>query len=432
MLVEASIVPGQNTRPPESVCPDRARWAQLVIGIFCMAMIANLQYGWTLFVTPVAGKFHFDKKALQYAFTIFIFFETWLVPFKGYAVDKLGPRLLVISGGILVGISWVMNAYAESLERFYLAAFIGGIGAAAVYGTCVGDALKWFPDRRGLAAGLTAMGFGVGSALSITPIYNMIHSPLYGYEAAFLYFGIGQGAVVFLLGWFFRSPNRAVIEEQHPAEPQSARPQYGPEDVVSAPVFWIMYLMFVMMAAGGLMAVAQLGPIAEEFKIADVPVTLAGITLAALPFALTLDRVLNGFSRPFFGWMSDRIGRENTMFLAFAFEGAGILCLGRYGQDPVLFVVLSGLVFFAWGEIYSLFPSLCGDIFGSKYAATNAGILYTAKGTAALVIPYTSVWAAHYGWKGAFYAAASLNIAAALLAIAVLKPLRRRYVAYNR
>jgi OFA family oxalate/formate antiporter-like MFS transporter len=187
----------------------------------------------------------------------------------------------------------------------------------------------------------------------------------------------------------------------------------------------------VMMAAGGLMAVAQLGPIAADFNIADTPVTLAGITLAALPFALTLDRIFNGFSRPFFGWLSDRIGRENTMFLAFAFEGVGIVCLGLYGQNPVLFVILSGLVFFAWGEIYSLFPALCADMFGSKYAASNAGLLYTAKGTAALLVPYSSVLAADFGWQGVFYVAASLNIAAALLALAVLKPLRKRHAALN-
>jgi OFA family oxalate/formate antiporter-like MFS transporter len=408
------------------------RSAQLIIGIICMAMIANLQYGWTLFVNPIVDTYHFDKKALQFAFTIFVLSETWLVPFKGYAVDKIGPRFLVVTGGLLVGASWVMNAYASSLESFYLAAFIGGVGAAAVYGTCVGNALKWFPDRRGLATGLTAMGFGVGSALTVTPIYNMIQSPDFGYKAAFLYFGIGQGAIVFLLGWFFRSPDLRAIEEKYPAPLQSARPQYGPLDVVKAPLFWIMYLIFVMMAAGGLMAVAQLGPIAADFNIANTPVTLLGITLAALPFALTLDRIFNGFSRPFFGWLSDHIGRENTMFIAFAFEGAGIVLLGRYGQDPVLFVILSGIVFFAWGEIYSLFPALCGDIFGSKYAATNAGILYTAKGTAALLVPYSSVLAAAYGWQGAFYAAATLNVVAAVLAIAVLKPLRKRYVMENR
>ena len=422
----------ESVAQPQVPYSEGSRLAQLVIGMICMAMIANLQYGWTLFVNPIVSTYHFDKKALQYAFTIFVLVKTWLVPFKGYAVDKIGPRFLVVTGGLLVGASWVMNAYAASVERFYLGAFIGGVGAAAVYGTCVGNALKWFPDRRGLAAGVTAMGFGVGSALTVSPIYNMIHSPDYGYKAAFLYFGIGQGAIVFLIGWLFRSPNQAAIEAKYPAPLQSARPQYGPLDVIKVPLFWIMYLMFAMMAAGGLMAVAQLGPIATDFKIADTPVTLGGITLAALPFALTLDRIFNGFSRPFFGWMSDHIGRENTMFIAFAFEGAGIVLLGRYGQDPVLFVILSGIVFFAWGEIYSLFPALCGDIFGSKYAATNAGILYTAKGTAALLVPYSSVLAAAYGWQGVFYAAATLNIVAAVLAIAVLKPLRKRYVMQNR
>ena len=428
--MDASVAGRQNLTPP-ALYSARARWFQLIIGIACMAMIANLQYGWTLFVNPIAAKYHFDKKALQYAFTIFVVFETWLVPFKGYAVDRFGPRFLIVAGGVLVGASWVMNAYAETLERFYLAAFIGGVGAAAVYGTCVGNALKWFPDRRGLAAGLTAMGFGVGSALTVTPIYNMIQSPAWGYEAAFLYFGIGQGVIVFLLGWLFRRPDPAALEEQYPGRLLSARPHFGPLDIVQTPPFWVMYLMFVMMAAGGLMAVAQLGPIAADFNIADTPVTLAGITLAALPFALTLDRIFNGFSRPFFGWLSDRIGRENTMFLAFAFEGVGIVCLGLYGQNPVLFVILSGLVFFAWGEIYSLFPALCADIFGSKYAASNAGLLYTAKGTAALLVPYSSVLAAAYGWQGVFYAAASLNIAAAVLAIVLLKPLRIRHAALN-
>ncbi|MGO9174255.1 MAG: oxalate/formate MFS antiporter [Rhodomicrobium sp.] len=427
------IVYASRAAPAECSQLGSARWAQLILGVVCMAMIANLQYGWTLFVNPIAAKHHFDKHALQYAFTIFVIFETWLVPFKGYAVDKLGPRMPVVIGGVLVGISWVMNAYATSLDRFYLAAAIGGIGAAAVYGTCVGNALKWFPDRRGLAAGLTAMGFGAGSALTISPIYNMIQSPSYGYESAFYYFGIGQGLVIFFLGWFLRSPDRAALEARYPAPAKApaGRRQFAPLEIVQTPLFWVMYAMFVMMAAGGLMAVAQLAPIAADFSVADKPVSLAGIVLAALPFALTLDRIVNGISRPFFGWVSDIIGRETTMVLAFAAEGAGIVCLGLYGQDPIWFVILSGLVFFAWGEIYSLFPATCGDAFGSKYAAANAGILYTAKGAAALLVPYTSLLSAEYGWRGVFYAAASLNFAAALLAAVALRPLRRRFAARN-
>jgi len=188
-----------------------------------------------------------------------------------------------------------------------------------------------------------------------------------------------------------------------------------------------MYAMFVMMAVGGLMAVAQLGPIAKDFKIADVPVSLIGLTLPALSFALTLDRVLNGLCRPFFGWVSDYLGRENTMFIAFAFEAAGIILLATFATNPVMFVVLSGIVFFGWGEIYSLFPATCTDTYGSKFATVNAGLLYTAKGTAALVIPYTSIWAKASGWHPVFMTAAALNILAAVMALLILKPMRSQY-----
>ena len=199
--------------------------------------------------------------------------------------------------------------------------------------------------------------------------------------------------------------------------------------MVRTPTFWVMYAMFVMMAAGGLMATAQLAPIAKDFHIADVPVSLLGLTLPALTFAATMDRVLNGLTRPFFGWVSDRIGRENTMFIAFAIEGLGIYALSVFGTNPVLFVLLTGLVFFAWGEIYSLFPATCGDTYGSKYAATNAGLLYTAKGTAALLVPFSSYLTEWTGnWHAVFLTAAALNIIAALLALLVLKPMRASVV----
>jgi OFA family oxalate/formate antiporter-like MFS transporter len=284
-----------------------------------------------------------------------------------------------------------MNSYADTLTMLYISAAVGGVGAGAVYGTCVGNALKWFPDRRGLAAGLTAAGFGAGSALTIIPISAYIKSS--GYEAAFFYFGIGQGLVVFLLSWFLtRAPKagKATLSNVHVQQTQR---EYSPGEVVRKPVFWVMYLMFVMVAAGGLMATAQLGPIAKDFKIGDVPVNIMGLMLPALTFALAIDRVLNGLTRPFFGWVSDQIGREPTMFIAFALESVGILMLYTFGQNPVAFVILTGLVFFAWGEIYSLFPSTCADTFGTKYAAANAGLLYTAKGTASLLVPLSSVLA---------------------------------------
>jgi OFA family oxalate/formate antiporter-like MFS transporter len=404
------------------------RWLQLFLGIVCMAMIANLQYGWTLFVNPLDAKYHWGRAAIQVAFTIFVVTETWLVPIEGYLVDRFGPRPVVLVGGILVGIAWVMNAYADTLTMLYIAAAIGGIGAGAVYGTCVGNALKWFPDRRGLAAGLTAAGFGMGSALTIIPIQAIIKSS--GYEQAFLYFGIGQGLVVFLLSFGLAAPKKGDVPEV--ARVAVTRRQYTWQEMIKSPVFWVMYVMFVMMAAGGLMATAQLAPIAKDFKIADVPVSLIGLTLPALTFALSIDRVLNGVTRPFFGWVSDHIGRENTMFIAFFVEGIGIYALLLSAGHPVLFVILSGLVFFAWGEIYSLFPATCTDIYGRKFATTNYGMLYTAKGTAALLVPLANVLTNATGsWHAVFYVAAALNIVAAVMSLAVLKPMRIKAMARN-
>jgi OFA family oxalate/formate antiporter-like MFS transporter len=397
------------------------RWLQLVAGIICMVMIANLQYGWTLFVSPIDEKYHWGRAAIQVAFTIFVLTETWLVPVEGWLVDRFGPKIVVFVGGVLVAIAWAMNSAADTLAMLYIAAALGGIGAGGVYGTCIGNALKWFPDRRGLAAGLTAAGFGAGSALTIIPIQGMIQAS--GYEATFLWFGIGQGLVVVALSLVLRPPR---VGEAPPSTrlKQSAR-DYTPLEVLASPIFWVMYAMFVLVGAGGLMATAQLAPIANDFQIAKVPVSLLGLTLPALTFALSIDRVLNGLTRPFFGWVSDRIGRENTMFIAFGLEAVGIWALSAFGQDPVLFVVLSGLVFFAWGEIYSLFPSTCTDVYGSRYATTNAGMLYTAKGTASLLVPLANVLAAASGgWYVVFIVAALMNAVAAIMSLAVLKPLR--------
>ncbi len=401
----------------------RSRWLQLVLGIICMAMIANLQYGWTLFVNPMDAKYHWGRAAIQVAFSIFVLTETWLVPIEGYLVDRFGPSIVVLVGGILVGISWVMNAYADTLTMLYIAAALGGIGAGAVYGTCVGNALKWFPDKRGLAAGLTAAGFGMGSALTIIPIQALIKSS--GYESAFLYFGIGQGVVVVLLAYLLDAPKKGEVPEI--AKVAQSRRDYEWHEMIKTPVFWVLYLMFVLMAAGGLMATAQLGPIAKDFKVADVPVSIVGLTLPALTFALSIDRILNGITRPFFGWVSDHIGRENTMSIAFGIEAIGIVMLSIFGQNPVMFVLLGGIVFFAWGEIYSLFPSTCSDTYGGKFTTVNAGLLYTAKGTASLLVPLTSVITAATGsWHAVFYIAAAMNAIASIMALAMLKPMRAR------
>ena len=399
-------------------------WQQLVLGIVCMACVANLQYGWTLFVAPIEAKFHWGRAAIQVAFSVFVFIETWLIPIEGYLVDRYGPRGVVMCGAALVACSWILNSFADSLTLLYVGAALGGIGTGCVYGTCVGNALKWFPGRRGLAAGCTAAGFGAGAALTVIPIGRLIESS--GYQHAFLVFGILQGGIVLLMSLGMIEAPKARAG----ATPQAGeRREVAPTEVIRTPVFWVMYAMFVLVASGGLMLASSLAPIAKDFRIDKTPVELLGLALPALSFALSLDRVLDGFGRPFFGWVSDRIGRENTMFIAFSIGAASLFALSRVGSDPVSFVIFTALYFSVFGEIYSLFPATQADTFGSKYAASNAGLLYTAKGTASLLVPLAAYLAGAHGWNAVFWVAIGFNVSAAALAIVVLKPMRARWLA---
>jgi OFA family oxalate/formate antiporter-like MFS transporter len=399
------------------------RIVQLVIGIICMALIANLQYGWTLFVGPIEKAHGWKAAEIQVAFSVFVALETWLTPVQGWIVDSLGargPKLMVAAGGILVGIGWALNSIASSLMLLYVAAAIAGIGAGGIYATCVGNAVKWFPDRRGLAVGLTAAGFGAGAAATVIPIRMLIAS--HGYEATFLIFAIFQGAVVFLLAWLLRPPMAGEVPAAV-ASPklQQASASSTPDQVLASPAFWLLYVMFVAVSASGLMATAQVALIAKSYGIAD-SVLLFGAT--ALTVAIIVDSVMNGLARPFFGWVSDRIGREYTMAIAFGLGGAAYWLLGALGTTPAAFVFFAGLIFFTWGEIFSLFPSTCTDTFGPKYATTNASLLYTAKGTSALLIPLTNLLQDQIGWQGVFVVAALVNFAVVALALFVLRPLR--------
>lgn len=405
------------------------RWLQLAMGVVCMAMIANLQYGWTLFVDPIDAKFHWGRAAIQLAFTLFVVTETWLVPIEAWFVDKYGPSIVVAFGGVMIAIAWILNSYADSLVLLYLAAIIAGIGAGAVYGTCVGNALKWFPDRRGLAAGATAAGFGAGAAITVVPIANMIAAS--GYQAAFFSFGIGQGVIVFLLAFFLRKPSRTMPAKKKQLNLPQTKIDFTPPQVLRSPIFWVMYAVFVMVAAGGLMTAAQIAPIAHDFKIANEPVGILGFQMAALTFAISLDRIFDGFGRPFFGWVSDQIGREHTMFIAFGTAALMVLTLSVYGHIPIVFVLATAVYFGVFGEIYSLFPATSGDTFGVKYATTNNGMLYTAKGTASLLVPLASLVATSYGWQAVFVIAVALNATAALLALFVIKPMRRAFIMGN-
>ena len=397
------------------------RWLQLAAGILCMVMISSLQHGWTLFVEPIDDKYDWGRAAIQVAFTIFILSETWLVPFEGWFVDRFGPRPVALVGGALVAIAWSLNSVASSLPLLYLGSALAGIGAGCVYGTCIGQALKWFPDRRGLATGLTVAGYGFGSGFTVIPLHNTIQTS--GYESAFLWFGLVQGVVVMLASLMLVKPGK---KEHLPAPhvAQTARDS-APREVLRSPLFWLLYLMSLLVTAAGLTFTAHLASMAIDFKIAEVPVSLIGITLPALTFALTLDRIANGLARPLCGWLSDFIGRENAMFFAFTLGAISIWAFARWGHEPVMFVLLASVVFFAWGEVASLFPAACTDYFGASYATTNAGMLHTAKGVAALLIPLSEPLVNATGsWQAVFGIAVAMNAVAAVLAIGVLRPVR--------
>jgi OFA family oxalate/formate antiporter-like MFS transporter len=403
-------------------------WIQLILGVLCMAAVANLQYGWTWFTDPINARYHWGRPAIQFAFTLFVLIETWLVPVEGYLVDRFGPRPVVIVGAFLVAIAWAINSVADSLPVLYAAAAIGGVGTGAVYGTCVGNALKWFPKNRGLAAGITAAGFGAGAALTVIPIKNMIDTS--GYQHAFLFFGVLQGLIVFVMAWGLRIAPPSVLAAA-PKRNQAAR-SYTPAQVLRNPCFWVMYVMFVLVAAGGLTMAANIAPIAKDFKIDKIPVNLLGWVLSTAVFAVTLSRIFDGLGRPLFGWVSDHIGRELTMAIAFVLGAAFLYMLSTSGSTPVVFVLATALYFGAFGEIYSLFPATQGDTFGAQYAAANSGLLYTAKGAGSLMAPYAAALAATHSWRTVFLLGVGCNLTAAALALLVLRPMRARHLAAAR
>ena len=404
------------------------RLVQLVIGVVCMVMIANLQYGWTLFVNPMNKAHGWIVADIQVAFSIFVALETWLTPVAGWIADRLGPergpKVVVAFGGVLIAIGWIVNAYAESLSVLYLGACISGIGAGAIYATCVGNSVKWFPDRRGLAVGLTAAGFGAGAALTVVPIRTVIAAN--GYEAAFFWFGLVQGAIVFILAWLLRGPAAGEVPTTARAKVLQTARSYTPQEVLRSPVFWLLYVMFVLVSASGLMATAQIALIAHDYNVANTVLFWGATTLTV---ALLVDNVANGAARPLFGWISDHIGREYTMAIAFALGGISYWLLGSAGTAPWAFVIFAGLIFLTWGEIFSLFPSTCTDSFGPQYATTNLSLLYTAKGASAFLVPLANlIQSATGSWHMVFVATAIMNFVVVGLALFVLRPLRSRHM----
>jgi oxalate/formate antiporter len=411
------------TTAPAAYAPAAStRWIQLLLGLVCMMAISSPQYVWTLLTKPFGASLGAAPAAIQVTFSILIVLQTFFSPFQGWLVERFGPRWLIASGCALTGLSWVAAAQATSVFALYATyGLLGGLGTGIVYIGVIGQMVAWFPDRRGFAAGVVAAGYGMGAIVTTFPITDSLAAR--GYQATLVQFGIIFGVVGVVAALGLKSA--PALELDAPVPPGNAR-DVPTGAMLRNPIFWLMFVMMTMMATTGLMVTSQIGTFAADFGITKMIVW----GFAALPLALTVDRFCNGLTRPFFGWVSDRIGRENTMCLAFALEGCAMAIWLATINHPVAFVLLSGFVFFGWGEIFSLFPSTLTDTFGARFATKNYGCLYIAQGIGAIFGgPLASLLHDAAGsWSPVFYLAIGCDLLTALLAIALLRPMRRRFL----
>jgi oxalate/formate antiporter len=401
----------------------RARWIQLGLGLVAMMAISSPQYVWTLFVKPFQTATGAELPAIQVTFSLLIVLQTWLSPLQGWLVDRFGSKMLVTLGCLLSGLGWISSAYVTSLLALYLTyGLLCGVGTGIVYVGIVGLMVRWFPDRRGFATGVVAAGYGFGAILTTFPIDSMIRSS--GHQSTLITFGAILGIVGALAALGLREPAK---DETLPAAVKTGAVDVAPFAMLKTPVFWLMFVMMTMMSTGGLMVISQFAAFTKSFGVADTLV----FGLAALPFALTFDRITNGLTRPFFGWVSDRIGREQTMAIAFLFEAVAIWMLLLSRDNAALFVLMSGFVFFGWGEIFSLFPSTLTDTFGTKNATTNYGFLYMAQGIGSVLGgPVAAlIYVKSGSWIPVFALIIAMDAITGLLAFFVLRPMRARYMA---
>lgn len=392
------------------------RWFQLVASVICMIMIANLQYAWTLFVQPLQAGTGWKLSDIQFAFTLFILFQTWVQPLDGWLIDRLGPRGFISVAGLLCGLGWAGMGYATTLTQLYVLYCVAGTGAAFVYSGSIGSALKWFKDKRGLASGLIAAGFGGGTALFIPVISSIIAGS--GYQAAFFRTGLFQGALILVAAQFLRHPPH---EEAGKAASFAHKRQYATLEVLRTPQFWAMWFAFILMATGGLLVTANAGPISKAW----------GLPAAALTLAATLSPLANGASRITWGWVSDRLGREHTMIVAFILQAIALWMVVQFGsRSSAWFSTTLVLVYFTWGEIFSLFPAMSGDYFGVKNATSNYAVLYTAKGTASIFGAWVGakLYESTGSWSTGFYASAVLALVAAAIAFGLQQSRQRAVV----
>ncbi len=405
------------------------RWIQLLMGFIVMMVISSPQYVWTLFVPSFQKTTGAALSEVQWTITILIVLQTWLSPVQGFLVERLGPKLLIGLGALLSGTGWIASSLIDSLWGLYATyGLLCGIGTGIVYIGVIGLMVRWFPERRGLATGVVAAGYGFGAILTTFPIDGMMKAS--GYQHTLFIFG----SIFAVVGVVGALALRAPQEAEAATRPRLAGAAHGatPLEMLRSPVFWLMFVMMSMMSTGGLMVITQFTSFAKAFGIdATTSVTILGVTMAAIPAALTFDRITNGLTRPFFGFVSDHIGRENTMATAFILEGVAIYLMLQYRSDPFLLVVLSGLVFFGWGEIFSLFPATLTDTFGTRYATTNYGFLYMAQGVGSILgAPVAAmIFEKTASWMPVFALVIGMDILTGLLALFVLKPMRRQALA---
>ncbi|MDR3466371.1 MAG: oxalate/formate MFS antiporter [Xanthobacteraceae bacterium] len=414
------------TTQPIAVDLPKTRWIQLGLGLIAMMAISSPQYVWTLFVKSFQTTTGAELSAVQVTFSLLVVLQTWLSPLQGWLVERFGSRLLITVGCLLSGLGWVTSAQIHGIWGLYLTyGLFCGVGTGIVYVGIVGLMVRWFPDRRGLAAGVVAAGYGFGAILTTFPIDGMIKSS--GYQPTLVTFGIILGVVGALAALGLRDPSAGEVAAGVPDHTPRVVADVAPAAMLKTPVFWLMFVMMTMMSTGGLMVISQFASFSKSFGVADTLV----FGLAALPFALTFDRITNGLTRPFFGWVSDRIGREVTMLIAFLLEAAAIYLLLAFRDNAALFVLLSGVVFFGWGEIFSLFPSTLTDTFGTRNATTNYGFLYMAQGVGSVLggPVAAKIFEATGSWMPVFAVIIVMDVITALLAFFVLRPMRARFLA---
>jgi OFA family oxalate/formate antiporter-like MFS transporter len=388
---------------------------QLAASFIAMMMVGNLQYTWTLFVEPIREGRSWQLTGIQFAYTIYIAVQTWIQPATGWFIDRIGQRPFITVAGLLAGVGWSMIGHATSLPQLYIFYGMAGVGAAFVYSGSMGSALKWFPNRRGFASGVIAAGYGGGSAISVWIIRYLIRD--YSYMTAFLASGIFQGIVIVIVAQFLRHPEKDFIAPKAAApspvavtKSRKGTDNFTSMEMLATPQFYILFVMFVAVGVGGLFLTANSGSMARSWGLS-----------ATLTAAASFGLLANAGSRPFWGWVSDKWGRENTMVVAFVLQAISLVCLGTYGKGSgVLFAATLILTYFTWGEIYALFPATVGDYFGSKYATSNNSFLYAAKGVAALVIFLLQYVHQYFdSWSAALYASAILAMLTAIAAFAI-------------